>query len=353
MAYAMVEPREAGPRITIESPLQVIVATAPGDRRERLAALKRWVDEDGFIYATLYLPDALHKFRSTRKAKTYAGSRIEWARRRDDPGGLHSLGTVPIIPLENDPDLLYGGRSDLMVGIPIQDAVNKLCLDMQVSSEFHAYPQRTATGWEVPRDADGNVDRNFALRASQGHVWVSEDPDAKFGQLEPGNVANYIQPIELYIDHLAAQTRTPAYYLKGKMANLSAEALKAAETGLVYRCKRKTLSFGEGWEETMRLAFKAKGDEKRSRTMTAETIWADPESRSLAQVVDAAVKLRDSLSLPVEMCWQIVGMSPQQIRQAKQIIGLPDRVPTANNGGTNGAGNPARVVLPVGTRSTE
>lgn len=96
----------------------------------------------------------------------------------------------------------------------------------------------------------------------------------------------------------------------------------------------------------MRLAFRAKKDTARANADSAETVWADPESRSLAQVVDAAVKLRDSLSLPLEMCWQLVGMSPQQIKQAKDIIGLPDRAQATSG---NGTGDPARVVLPAGT----
>lgn len=97
----------------------------------------------------------------------------------------------------------------------------------------------------------------------------------------------------------------------------------------------------------MRLAFHAKGDSRRAQASAAETMWADVESRSLAQLVDAAVKLRESLSLPLEMCWQMVGMSPQQIKQAKNIIGLPDKAQAASG---NGGGNPQAVVLPAGVQ---
>lgn len=201
---------------------------------------------------------------------------------------------------------------------------------MQVSSEYHAYPQRTATGWEVPRNSNGEVDRAAALRVSQSTILVSEDPETRFGQLTPGDVQNYIQPIEMYIDHLAALTRTPAYYLKGKMANLSADALRAAETGLVERVKRKVLDLGEGWEETMRLAFIAKGDLERGMDMQAETLWADPEAKSLGTLVDAAVKMRNSLSVPLEMCWQMLGFSPRQIKQARDFMNLPTAPSGAN-----------------------
>lgn len=353
MAYAMVQANGSGtPTITIEHPSEMFVAVAKANRRIRLAALKRWVDSDGYAYANVYLPDEIAKFRSAEKAQAVGfGARIQWRRRADEPGGRNRLAQVPVVPIENNPDLLTGGQSDLDVAIPIQDAVNKLCLDMQVSSEFHAYPQRYAAGWEVPRIGGDGPDRNqvdprAALKASQSDIWASEDPNTKFGQLEPGQVDNYIKPIELYIRHLAAQTRTPPHYLLGEIVNASGDALKAAETGLTFRCDRKKLDFSDGWEDTMRLAFLAKGDTRRGNATSAETIWADSESKNIAQLVDAAVKMRESLSLPLEMCWQHIGMSPQQIKQALSMMNLPQGGPPPSS---NGTGDRSQIVLPAGT----
>src|SRR5262249_34714867 len=41
-AFLLVDPNDGEPRITVEHASQMIVATDPGDRRRRLAALKRW-----------------------------------------------------------------------------------------------------------------------------------------------------------------------------------------------------------------------------------------------------------------------------------------------------------------------
>jgi hypothetical protein len=58
------------------------------------------------------------------------------------------------------------------------------------------------------------------------------------------------------IQHVAAQTRTPPHYLLGQSGAFpSGESLKATETGLVAKVKRKQTTFGETWEEAMRLAF--------------------------------------------------------------------------------------------------
>lgn len=349
VSYALVSPPQGAgePQITAEHASQCYVYTDPANRSRRLAGIKRWVsDFDGLAYCTIYLPDQLVKWVSA--SPWGQGRRIQWERRQDDPGGRNPIGVVPLVALENNPDLLYGGRSDLEVAIPIQDAVNKFCLDMQVSSEFHAFPQRYATGWERGTDDQGRelTNREVELAAGQSRLWRAESSDTKFGTLTPGDVNNYILPIELYIDHLAAVTQTPVYYLKGKMANLSADALHAADAGLVDRCNGKILSLSDGWEEVLRTAFLAKGDQVRGRAFSAETIWADPETKSFGQLVDAAVKMRQTLSVPLEMCWELLGWSPEKIRQARDMMNLPTS--PANAAEAAGAADPNAIVLPPG-----
>ena len=268
------------PLITIEHPAQSYVHTSYSDRHKRLCAIKRWVDElDDFGYAYLYLPDYVYRYRSVEKARNRPLSDLQWTPiRGDDPVLGNPIGVVPMVPIENNPDLIYGGRSDLEVAMPIQDAVNKFCLDMQVSSEYHAYPQRWASGWESVNDSSGNpiAGEEVEMRVGQSRLIRANSIDTKFGAFEVGDVQNYTTPIELYIDHLAAVTQTPAYYLKGKMANLSADALRAADAGLVDRCHHKILGFSDGWEEVMRVSFLAKGDQKRGKAKSAETLWRRP-----------------------------------------------------------------------------
>jgi hypothetical protein len=79
-AYLLVDPNNGDPRITVEHASQVIVAHDPGDRRRRLAALKRWHGDDGYLYATLYLPDFVLKFESesataSPTARPWSGAR--------------------------------------------------------------------------------------------------------------------------------------------------------------------------------------------------------------------------------------------------------------------------------------
>jgi hypothetical protein len=314
-AYALVGPDDGGePSIQIEAATNAIVAIDPAQGRNRLAGLRAWCDEFGDEHCVLYLPSAV----------------MWWDRRGDskswvlDTGasGKNVLSVVPLIPLANMPTLIERqGRSDIERVIPLQDAVNKLCADMIVASEYAAFPQRWVTGVEIPRYPEGHPNAGQALPSMQSflsgadRVMAVEDQQARFGNFQVSDLSIYTKAIEMFVQHVAAQTRTPPHYLLGAMGSFpSGESLKATETGLVAKVKRKQLSFGEGWEEVIRLAFKIAGDADKADAFDVETIWQNPESRTQAETVDAAVKLA-SIGVPRPALWEYVGATPQQIER--------------------------------------
>lgn len=347
-AYLLVEPPAGDglPRIYVEHPSQMIVAHAPGNPRDRLAALKRFCGDDGYLYAYLYLPEGVVKYRTEKpvngNVQLPAGYADEkWQQIDAQP---HEFGAVPVVPLYNNPTMLGGGRSDLLPAIPVQDAINKLVADMIVDSETVAFPQRVVLGWEVPKGSDGRPLKEAELHALRSKVWSFKEPDTKVDQLDGADLSSYVSPIEMLIQHLAAQTRTPPHYLLAKMANLSGDALKAAESGLVAKVRRKMRDFSDGWEDAIRLAFKALGDDAKAGDMGAETLWANPERRADAEVADSLVKMR-TLGVPLEILWEQAGYSPRQITRMKKLTGLPNNPPPGATtaqvppliGGGNGA----------------
>ena len=82
--------------------------------------------------------------------------------------------------------------------------------------------------------------------------------------------------------------------------------------------KRKQQHFGTAWEEVMRLCGLVIGDPALSASMQSEVIWADPESRTESEHVDAMVKLR-ALDLPPEFIWERLGLTPTEIARAKAM----------------------------------
>lgn len=327
-AYTLTAPAGPGmaPRITIEHPLQVIVEYGEDDPNVRVAALKKWLGRDGYLRATLYLPDWIHRFRSKEKARR--GGRVQWVRLDGDGIIPNPMGVVPVVPLRNNPTLLGGGQSDLDGVDALNDAINKLVLDMMISSEFAAFPQKIIAGIEVPNDplTGKPITGAFEMGASRLLTVAAKD-GVQWGQFQPADLKNYVNAIDMLLQHLAAQSRTPPHYLIGQIVNASGDSLEAAEAGLEEKAHDKTVTFGDGWEETMRVAFRARnapGDLTRAENMAAETRWKNPGRRTEAQILDAAIK-RITAKVPFEQVWLDMGYTPQQVQDFHKKLGLPVR----------------------------
>ena len=228
--------------IDVESPEQVIVEYVPGSRRERLAGLKRWDGGDGYVYATLYMPDYLWKFKAKASGSAYhsgGATAAGWEMREeaDEPWPLpNPLGVVPLVPFVNRPRILprrFGpteGASEIAQVIPVQDAINKTLLDMLVASEFGSFRQRWVTGMEIPVDPEtGQQIEPF--HSAVDRMFMAEDPAVKFGEFGQTDLGQYVRAVEMLVQHIASQTRTPPHYFYLSGTFPSGESLKAAETG--------------------------------------------------------------------------------------------------------------------------
>ena len=320
-AYLLVDPNDGEPLITVEHSSQVVVVNDPQSRRRRLAALKQWLGDDGYQYATLYLPDVVLRYQTSEPVSSgsSASVEVEWVPRDDAPSEVaNPFGVVPVIPLENKPGLLGQPHSDLQPAIPIQNAINKLCSDLLVASEYGAFPQRVITGWESPLDPEtgrpmfSSSDRRNWLEAAMSRVWTFSNADVKTSSLPAADLANFTTALEVFVQHMAAQTKTPPHYLLGQVVNASGDALSVAEAGLVSKCRGKIKVFSDGWEEALALALGVVGVDTTSAD--CETVWANPERVTLGVLVDAAVKKR-TLGIPLPVIWLELGYTPAQIEQ--------------------------------------
>jgi hypothetical protein len=306
-----------GVTITPEHPAETIVAHDPQHRHTRLAALKSWVEVDGTRYCWLVLPGGWW---------LWSGGYGTWNLTNDaEP---NPLGEVPVVELRPWPRTMrlypgeLPGRSEMDGVLPMQDRINTTVFNRLIATEYAAFRQKYASGLVVPvlrdpatgqpiLDEFGNEQPVAPFDVAVDRLWVSEDAAVKFGEFSESDLTGYIKGAESDIQHMAAITRTPPHYLLGQMINTSGDALKAAEAGLVSKVRRRAVHLGEAWEEVMRLAFTAIGD-ARAVDVGAEVIWADFETRSEGERVDALVKMA-SLGVPNQVLWQRWGASPQEV----------------------------------------
>lgn len=339
---------ETTPVVTFEDSRQAIVGYEPGSRRKRVAGLKVWTDEDSELeYATLYMPDFVWKYQ--RNARPTAGpgqtsiilpinynNGPTWIQREktgDDVWPLpNPMGVVPLVELPNRPLLGEEPISDISGTMAMQDAINLLWAELFTTADFQAFPQRIIFGAEMPYvpilDQNGQVVGKKEVdlkKIRQDRVMWIPDENAKVGEWSAADLKVYTDVIETAVGHIAAQTRTPPHYLVTKqgMSNLSGDALRAAETGLVKKCEEKQLYLGGGLREMFALVALAQGasgaDAKaKSIRSTGTVIWKDAEMRSEAQLVDALTKL-DALGFPFQWIAERYGLTDTEV---KRVISL-------------------------------
>ncbi|MGW0901731.1 phage portal protein, partial [Streptomyces goshikiensis] len=133
----------------------------------------------------------------------------------------------------------------------------------------------------------------------------AEDPDVKFGSLDETPLGGFIESVDMSIRHLSAVAQVPPHVLLGQIANLSAEALQAAEISLSRRVQEFRTAFGEAWERVFRLAADLEAL-PAADDFSGEVLWRDMEQRSLAQAADALGKLREQLGIPARGLWKRV-----------------------------------------------
>lgn len=316
------------PVVTFEDASQCVVVYEPGSRRKRRAAMKKWQDGN-CDYATLYLPDEVWKFERPlqRMDKSPQMASVDEELKTWEPRDLaepnpqpNPMGVVPMVELPNKPMLAEDPIPDVSGVVPMQDAVNLLWAQLFTASDYASFPQRVVLGAEVPKmpilndkgEVVGEKPVDLAKFAVDRVLFITGQ-DAKIAEWQAANLKAYTEVIERAVAHIAAQTRTPQHYLIGKMANLSADALIAAETGLVKRVMEKELWYGQAEREMFGLIALAQNNTAKAKAIAGGTIlWADAESRSQAQLADALLKLRQ-IGFPFEWIASRWGLTPQEV----------------------------------------
>jgi hypothetical protein len=331
IVYTLVEPANEGtPTITIEDPCDTIVETGP--KGQRLAGLKRWIDDEGYVVAYLYLPDYVFTFRSDQSVTTVIDSAwLAQAKfsRYDLPGEewplVNRLGVVPLVALPYRPRLRKFGQSELDPVIPNQNAIDFYKASAIVAALYVAYPQRWVLNLDAETDPDTGAEKE-PFQAGMANLWRVPPPDpndpnppaVSFGQFAPGSLEPYMTAIATEVGHISSISGMPYHYLLGQPQSVppSGESLKSSEAGLVSKVGNASIHLGDGWEETMRVALKAMND-PRASIRTAETIWRDPETRNEAVRTDSIIKQLSGGVIDVEMAQEMLGYSPEQIARMR------------------------------------
>lgn len=226
----------------------VKVTYTTSGRREIAFASKRWREVDANTGKTwrrlnVYTPDAVYKYRTS--SDTDAG----WAKYQDEGDPTWPLdwpvGVVPVVHFRHDDDGGNWGRSELDDLIPVQNALNKAVIDLLEGADKTAFQLITLSGAK----AEG-------LEVGARQVLYTSVQNASWGYIPAGDISKLIDLKNDFIVTLAQMSQVPLSYFQVTGQVASAETQKADDTGLVAKAEDTAVSFGNSWEDVMRMAIR-------------------------------------------------------------------------------------------------
>lgn len=322
---------KAQPLVRPESPRSVFIRPSVEDPYVSDWALKAWsskrrtANTSGAYEvdsAVVYELGEFHRY--TREGN-------QWVKKFSKGNPLRAIPFVEFCP-EVDAEGRY--HSMIRPLLPMQRAIDTARFDLLLAMQFASFRQRVITGFDpVLRDGDGNVifrkdaDGNPVLDHNGQPTPVTASPGrpgvdrilafpgelTKVFDLPESNLKNYVDVISSLVQHLAAIGQVPPQYLLGGLANLSGEALAAAESTLASLISDMQDSYSISLGQVARLAGVARGSAPEE--VPTEVVWGDGQARAFSQTVDGIQKLV-SIGFPVQGGLEMLpGATDQKVRR--------------------------------------
>lgn len=361
-AYVVCEPGSKGPVFRTRSPRQLVaVYEDPQVDRWPQYALEVWVDQtdakptrkgllidDGHCYpldlGVIPTPPRKQDEQIRNVTLTISqngiGDPIEHgATWNGDP----VCPVVRYVNRRNSEDLVEGEMYRLLAD---QRTINEVNFDRLIVARFGAFPQKVISNWI-------GVSKEKALEISAKRALTFED-DVKVQSFPAASVEPYNTLIEKLTEHVGQKAQISLAHLTGKMVNLSAEALAAAERPYQNKLCSMRESHGESHEQLLQLA--AQMDGTTAPDEQAEVIWRDTEARALGAVADAIGKIGAALAsgAPIEPLLPLLpGVTQQMIEAMKQqkrtaqTTALMDALRRPQQGQSDGNGGGAAIPAPT------
>lgn len=313
-AYAIVWPNAVGRAVIYPNRAAncavVYDEESPG---KILSAAKFWQTSDKYTRLNLYYADRIERFITKMNGGVLLPAGDQFIPFSEDGNAAiiaNPYGKVPVFHFANNADIGDLGRSELEAAIPVQDGLNKSVLDMLVAMEFCAYRQRWAAGIEIEYDADGAVAPPF--NAGIDHLWISENPNTRFGEFADANLDQFLKVKESFRIDIASVTGTPLHYLQPQNKTLaSGEALKKAETRFIAKVRDRQNAFGRSWEDALAFALQIEDSGSDIQLLSA---WQDPSPISERELLEN-IQIKRSIGLPSEIALAEAGYGKASIEE--------------------------------------
>lgn len=273
--------------------------------QDLLYVTKRWAEVDyakgqRTVYQrlTVYYPDRIEKYRGTPGAWGDPIEVVAW---------LHRDGTPMGIPVAH-------GRStagmEAREAWPLQNAINKVLVDLMAESDVAAFRILAAFGWR-PVDKRGNP-----LTIEPG-TWVgSENKDARMEVVQGSDLSQSLNVLDALIYKVATVTDTPvSRFIATKQ--VAAEGSQKEQTSpLLNKVRNRAGELGNMWEDALHIARRLEntfGKGGLDETVSLSTTWDALDVRDEAAELKRA-ETYDKLGVPLDIIAGVLGFTPAQTR---------------------------------------
>lgn len=292
------KPNESVPQAFFNDALNVEVLYDRNNSRKLARGIKRWTDLNSNQHLRVYLPNRVESYIAksnfdpamAAQMLTMTGTPEElaalgWEKEQADI--LNPYGMVPIFHFRNDPIGTHG-VSEIKIAIPIQNAINKVLMDMLLASEFGGYTQKWMAGAGHPKGG---------WKGGPERIWATTDQNAKFGSFDVTPLEPYTRTVDTLVAQLGKTTQTPMHYLRTSGDMPSGEALKTAESGLVHKCEDKAEEWKWTWAYAMDFILRIKTGNKPKAL--AFPVWDAFDTRHDLEQAQVA-QLKAILGVPLK-----------------------------------------------------
>lgn len=319
-AFVIAWPDESG---TIEAyyndSRMVHVEYDPDRPRQMRMAAKWYVDGEKRIRLTLYYPDRLEYYISTKEAeKVTSEIRPELFRPmgevlEGEPSEAENpLERIPVFHFRRERRAIASELSPSV--LDVQDAINKLLADMMVASEFGAFKQRYIIS---------QADDLGALKNAPNEIWDlpagdGMGQDTSVGQFSETQLQNFLHPIQELSTGIAKMTRTPQYYFfLGARSDPSGETLYAMDGPLVAKTSSYIKRLRREWELLAR--FVAEQIDLEVDPLDIRVEYGDP--RQSQPFTQAQTRVQNKAAgIPLRTQLRREGWSPRELAELDQDV---------------------------------
>ena len=298
------------------------------DPSGRLRAVsKRWIeetwDERGTLTRrrrlTVYYPERVEKFvwgKGGYEPHQDPDDRgvwpLPWVDLQGQPLGI---AMIPVVNPEREPEVLEA--------IPLQNAVNKLLVDLMTASDETAFRIFYALGF-IPTTDGGppKADKSNWWQLQPGQIVGTPRPasETAFGAIDGADLRSLIEPLNQLIYWTAMVTDTPVSRFISTAQVAAEGTLKQQEAPLVNKIRKRQALYGNGYEDALLLACRLQATFGAGRValpdlaeVVLDTQWEPAETRDEGELMESLALKREKLGVPLVQIWREAGYTEEQI----------------------------------------